>query len=155
MEITSKQFGSILVALIFFGSTITFALNFALPEEKSSTSHENVYERPISDAERQNFIVNDITSVMFFYSKNQLNSSENTEIENIANMFGKKIIVEKIDVSTFRSFSAEYNIQYVPIILIKGKNNLNAPIRIEGEVDQNELKNDICSTYQNKPDICD
>ena len=155
MEINAKQAGTILIAFIFIGSTIGFALNWATPGEKKEKTPENLFTRPLSNSERRYFINNDQTVLTLFYIPNDIDSSNMKEmIENFAKDLDKKLIVEEVNVNTFQSFSFEYNIMSVPTIIIRGKNNQEKPIRIEGTVEYKILKDDICSTYETKPASC-
>lgn len=155
VEITAKQAGTILVAIIFLGSTFAYALNWALPQENNKETPENIFKSPISSSQRQNFIGEDKTVVLLFYtSKNEDSAKVKKSLEEIAKALGDNFVLEEINVRTSQSFAAEYNVRYVPVVLIKGKNNRDSPRRLEGFVKKNKLKDEICKAYESKPQFC-
>ncbi|MCD6478146.1 MAG: hypothetical protein J7K87_04020 [Candidatus Aenigmarchaeota archaeon] len=155
MNITSKQLSTIFITLIFFGSSFAFALNYVLPQQTKEKKLPNVVEQPISDSQRKYFIDNDITMLSLFYTKDNKDSAKvKEEVENLAKEFDDKLIVEEIDARVYQSFSAGYNIRYVPTIIIRGKANSNQPIRVEEPQEYSQLKNEVCSTYKDRPKVC-
>lgn len=156
MNIDAKQAGTILIAFIFVGSSVAFALNWTSPGQEEKKTPENLFLRPLSSSERQTFLGNDITVLTLFFgaSKGKDFLQMKDDVEKLAKDFGNRLIVEEIDVNTFQSFSAEYDIRYVLTVIIRGKKNVNAPLRLEGIEDYETLRSDLCSTYESKPTLC-
>jgi len=156
MEITKKQMGTIFVAFIFFGSSFAFAINWVLPsEQKQEKRLPNVFEQPLSDSQVNYFLDKDVSVLILFYSTDNKDSVNQKNIaESIANNMKDRLAVEEINVREYQSFSAYYNVRYVPTIIIKGEANLNEPIRFESLLTESELKNNICSSYKEKPSAC-
>lgn len=155
MEINSKQLWTILMTFIFIGSTIGFAMNLNTPIGKNNNLPKNIFDRPLSDSERTYFIDSDSTILMFFFSPRDNESMAlKNSIEDLSKSFGNRLIVEEININTFQSFSSEYHVMFVPTIIIRGKENENRPIRIEGKTDIDTIKEDICSSYESKPLAC-
>ncbi|MCD6367817.1 MAG: hypothetical protein J7L45_01900 [Candidatus Aenigmarchaeota archaeon] len=155
MEINSKQLWTILIAFIFIGSTVGFAMNYKAPMEKTSNLPKNIFDRPLSDSERSYFINSDSTVLtLFFLPQDNESMALKKDIEDMSKSFGEKLIIEEVNVNTFQSFTSEYHVMFTPTIIIRGKANENKPIRIEGETDLNVIKEDICSTYESSPSAC-
>ena len=157
MEINKKQIGTIVTAFIFIFSGLSFALNLGTTSSNVSKEETSsgLVRQPIADEQRKIFISNDITILTLFYTKEDEESQKVKEnAEKLNNDIGEKLLLEEIDVRTYQSFSAEYNVHGVPTILIRGKSNINAPLRLEGPQDYETLEEKICSTYETKPEIC-
>lgn len=154
MEINKKQAGTIFIAAIFIVSGISFALSWNPPSENMQTN-ENVLKQPIANEQRAMFINNDFTILTLFYLEDDMDSMNLIkEAERLNDEIGEKLLVEEIDVATFQSFSAEYNVRSVPTIIIRGNGNVNAPVRLEGLREYSEIKENVCTTYSEKPQAC-
>ena len=155
MNINGKQVGTVFISFIFILSGISFAISWDPPTE-SGEDNTNVLKQPVAHEQRLIFVENDVTVLTFFYLEDNSDSIEvRNEVERLNNEFGEKLLLEEIDISVYQTFSAEYNIKSVPVILIRGKENINAPIRLEGIQDYAIIKENICSTYKEQPELCD
>ncbi len=154
MEINRKQAGTVFIALLFIISGISFAVSWNPSSEKSEES-TSVLRQPIAEEQRAAFVTNDFTILTLFHLTDDKDSVDMmTEVEKMRDEIGEKLLVEEIDISTYQSFSAEYNIRSVPTIIIRGKENINSPIRLEGSKEYSEIKEKVCSTYSEKPPTC-
>lgn len=154
MEIDKKQAGTIFIAFIFIVSGISFALNWQ-PTTQNTEENPNVLKQPISDQQRTVFIDNDVTILTLFYLEEDADSLGAREsVEKLNDDMGEKLLIEEINVETYRSFSAEYSVKMVPTILIRGKENVMAPVRLEGRQEYPELKESVCGTYEEQPTVC-
>ena len=154
MEITVKQAGTIFIAAIFIFSAIGFALNLSSFSSRKTSTSSNIIDQPIADKQREIFLTSDVTILTIFHSDDEDSQKMIEEIEKLKNEMGEKLLPEKIDIRKYQTFSAEYNIHVFPTILIRGKENINAPIRLEGPQDYDTLKEKICTTYEKTPDSC-
>jgi len=156
MEINKKQAGTIFIAVIFIFSAISFAINLASSPTRAKTQEKSgVVTQPIADSQRSAFISNDVTILTLFYLQDDEDSKEMLEeVEKLSDEFGSKLIVEEVNIGKHPSFSAEYNVRVVPVTLIRGKSNVNAPIRLEGLQEYALLKEKLCSSYSEKPSVC-
>ena len=154
MNIDKKQVGTIFIAAIFIVSGISFAISWNPPSENGKES-ANVLKQPIANEQRTLFMNSDITILTLFYLEDDGDSQKiKKEVEKLNDEIGEKMLLEEIDIRTYQSFSAEYNVKSVPVVLIRGKENINVPIRLEGSHDYSTIKEKICSTYDEKPKIC-
>ena len=156
MEIDRKQVGTVFIALIFVVSGISFALSWQpTTSQGNSNTDSDIIDNPLSNEMRTVFPQDDITVLTIFYSEESEESlAEKQTAEKINNQMGEKLLLEEIDVSRYQSFSAGYNVRNLPTIIIRGKNNINAPIRIEENLKIEVLKEKICSTFEEKPGAC-
>lgn len=155
MNIDKKQLGTIFISAIFIISGISFAISWNPPSEEGEEATD-VLKQPIANEQRLILIDNDITILTLFYLEDDEDSQGvKSEIERLNDEIGEKLLVEEIDARTYQSFSTEYNVKTIPLVLIRGKENINAPIRLEGSHDYSELKEKICTTYEEAPKFCD
>lgn len=155
MEINKKQAGTILIAALFIVSGISFAVSWNPASEKTE-ENTNVLKQPIANEQRSAFMTHDVTILTLFYLEDDSDSNGvKSEVEKLNDEIGEKMLVEEIDVETYQSFSAEYNIRSVPTIIIRGKENINAPSRLEGPVEYAKIKEKVCATYSEKPTACE
>ncbi|UCG95304.1 MAG: hypothetical protein JSV92_04665 [archaeon] len=154
MEINKKQAGTILIAAIFIISGISFAISWSPPAQQTGKS-PNVIEQPIANEQRSVFLNSDVTILTLFYLEDDGDSLKlKKTVERLNDEIGEKLLVEEINIRTYQSFSAEYNVKTVPTTLIRGKENIQEPLRMEGLQEYAELKGKICTTYEEKPGSC-
>ncbi len=154
MNIDRKQAGTIFIAFIFIMSGVSIAFTLDTPTQNTAED-SNVLTQPISDNQRFVFIDEDVTILTLFYVEEDSDSLNMIrEIEKINDEMGDKLLVEEIDVNRYGSFSAEYNVRNVPTILVRGNKNKEAPLRIEGYNDYEEIKVKVCETFKEKPSVC-
>ena len=154
MEINRKQAGTMFIAAIFIVSGISFAISWNPPKENTIET-TGFLTQPIANEQRTLFINNDVAILTFFYlPDNQDSQDVKKEVEKLNEEIGDKLLVEEIDVNTYGTFSAEYNIKTVPVILIRGKENKNTPTRLEGYQDYDTIKDKVCDSYTEKPEFC-
>lgn len=155
MRLNKKQATAIVIAFLFFGSTIAFAINWVIPEQETGEKEYNIFEQPISNSQREQLIKNDVTIFTFFYlDEDEESYNAQPHVNKLAENFKEKILIEKINIRIHQLFSSEYNVRSVPTIIIRGKANKNEPIRLERVQDYETLEENICKTYENKPEIC-
>ncbi len=154
MNIDKKQASTIFISALFIISGISFAISWNPPSEGGEES-TNVLKQPIANEQRTLFMNSDITILTLFYLEDDGDSQKiKKEVEKLNDEIGEKMLLEEIDIKTYQSFSAEYSVKSVPVVLIRGKENINVPIRLEGSQDYPTIKEKICSTYDEKPKIC-
>jgi len=155
MEISGKQVGTVIISLIFVMSAISIAFSWQPTTQANSQESSNVINSPLSNEMRLLFPEEGVTIMTVFYVNDNSDSlAAKKDAENMKDEFGENLMVEVIDVETYQSFSAAYNVRTVPVVLIRGKSNMNAPIRLEGLQDFSMLKERVCSTFEEKPDAC-
>jgi|GEM_PF-2400369 len=154
MEINKKQAGTLFILAVFVLSGISFAVSWKPPSEKTE-ENSGIMKQPLADEQRAILIDNDVTVLTLFYLEEDEDSQAiKKDTERLDNEIGEKLLLEEIDVNTYQSFSSEYNVKSVPTVLIRGKENKDKPIRLEGLKNYDELKEKICSTYSEKPELC-
>jgi hypothetical protein len=154
MEIDKKQAGTIFIAAIFIISGISFALSWT-PPKNNTVESTGALTQPIANEQRNIFISNDVTVLTLFYLPDNLDSQNvKQEVEKLNEAIGEKLLVEEIDVSVYGTFSAEYNVKTVPVILVRGKENKNTPVRLEGSQSYDTIKERVCSSYTENPEFC-
>ena len=154
MEIDKKQAGTIFIAFIFIVFGISFALNWQ-PTTQTTDENPNVLKQPISNQQRTVFLDSDVTILTFFFLEENADSITVKEnVEKLNDDIGEKLLIEEINVNTYQSFSAEYGVKSVPTVLIRGKENIMAPVRLEGLQEYSKLKESVCGTYEEEPAIC-
>lgn len=155
MEINKKQAGTIFISLLFIISGISFAVSLQSTSPSEKADNTSVLRQPIAEEQRTAFVTSDFTILTLFHLTDDKDSQNmKTEVEKMREEIGEKLLIEEIDVSTYQSFSAEYNIRSVPTVIIRGKENINSPIRLEGSREYSEIKEKVCSTYSEKPSAC-
>lgn len=149
----AKQAGSIFVVIIFFGSTAAFALNWVLPQEREEKL-PNMLDKPLSSDQQTSLIDQDVAVMTFFYIPGcQYCEATEPHIRRLAQEMPTKVMVVELDTSKYKTLAFNYNIKYVPVILIRGKAQ-EAPVRLEGQQEYKEIKDNICAVFLEKPLEC-
>ncbi len=156
MEINRKQAGTIFIAFIFIISAISFAISAKPSVSQNTEEDSSILKQPLNNEQKTMLLDNDVSILTFFFMEDDEDSLKTKkDAERLNEEIGEKLLLEEIEITKFQSLSAEYNIRSSPTLLIRGKENINSPIRLEGSHDYETLKKNVCLTYSEKPEACD
>ena len=150
---TKRKFFAGLVLVLFIGSTLAFAISFApslLGEEEKPAEQPKVYEYPLSAAQESTFLQQNFVIVKYFYNSTCPNCNfVSQSLDKIFNDLGQKIIIEKIETTSYPDEVESAGVTNVPYFYLKGRNVQKFEYK-----SSNDLFISICDAYIQPIDEC-
>ncbi|MBU3897005.1 MAG: hypothetical protein KJ697_03690 [Nanoarchaeota archaeon] len=143
-----KQWIAIFILLMFGGSTIAIAISSVMP---SNAEDKLIFDEPLSPLDEATFFKQNMVVVRVYYD--EPSETINT-LASLINTLNSKMMLERINLNQYPEIydSIKDNFDTIenPMILIRG----STEIYLNGEQDEADLLEKICSVYFQEIDEC-
>ncbi len=143
-----KQYTAIFILIMFFGSTIAYALMSVAPSE---TKEKLIFDEPLSESDEAYFFKQNKVVVRVYYEE----PTETINIlNNMVNTLNQKMVVERISIVKYPEIydymKDKFETSETPMVLIRG----STEIYLNGEQTEQDLLDAICSVYFEEIEEC-
>jgi len=148
-NVTKQRMFALFIMLVFGGSTLAFAVEFALQPEKKPQMPD-VVERPLTDSEEAPYLQQNYLVVRYFYSSNcRYCAFVEDSIKGLRDEAGS-VLLERVSVDVYPNETESVGVTEVPSIYLKGSSTR----LLTGAVTYDELFAAACQLYFNPPLAC-
>jgi hypothetical protein len=146
-----KRVFAIFIALVFIGSSLAFAIEFALPMAKQENQElPTVVEMPLNDSAEAPYVQQGFIVVRYFYWADCPDCAKVEDAINGLRDDPGKVLLERIDMDQWPDAATAAGVTTAPAIYLKGASSQ----LLKGAVSYSDLFNAACPVYFNPPPGC-
>jgi hypothetical protein len=146
-----KRLFAIFIAVTFIASSLAFAIEFALPQNKPTQQETpTVVEKPLADSEEAPYLQRGFIIVRYFYSAD---CGDCPKVEDAINGLRDdpgNVLLERIDISEWPDAATTVGVTTAPAVYLKGMSTQ----LLNGVVTYSDLFNAACPLYFSPPPSC-